>query len=169
VKRRGWIWFNLCLGYLLSCTLHICILHRLVTIFKTMSVFSILYSFQEMGIPIKRFICASNENNVLTEFLNSGRYDLQNRQLIRTSSPAIDILLSSNLERYLYHVSNRNSSLVRSCFGSLETNRYFEVPSEVFRYEISTTYIYLHDRHISNYNLCWKRFFVIFRFYSIQI
>ena len=100
-----------------------------------------------MGIPIKRFICASNENNVLTEFLNSGRYDLQNRQLIRTSSPAIDILLSSNLERYLYHVSNRNSSLVRSCFGSLETNRYFEVPSEVFRYEISTTYIYLHDRH----------------------
>lgn len=84
-----------------------------------------------MGIPIKRFICASNQNNVLTEFLNSGRYDLQNRQLIRTSSPAIDILVSSNLERYLYHVSNRNSSLVRSCFGSLERNRYFEVPSEI--------------------------------------
>lgn len=84
-----------------------------------------------MGIPIKRFICASNANNVLTEFINTGRYDIQRRRLVKTISPAIDILVSSNLERYLYHLSNENSYLVNSCFGSLNAQKCFEVPPDV--------------------------------------
>lgn len=92
---------------------------------------SVLFILQEMGIPIKRFICASNANNVLTEFINTGRYDIQRRRLVKTISPAIDILVSSNLERYLYHVSNENSYLVNSCFGSLNAQKCFEVPPDV--------------------------------------
>lgn len=92
---------------------------------------SFIFVLQEMGIPIKRFICASNANNVLTEFINTGRYDIQRRRLVKTISPAIDILVSSNLERYLYHVSNENSYLVNSCFGSLSAQKCFEVPPDV--------------------------------------
>ena len=85
-----------------------------------------------MGIPIKRFICASNSNNVLTDFINTGDYNLQRRQLIKTTSPAIDILVSSNLERYIYHISDRDSGLVRSCYESLKQNGKFSVSSEVW-------------------------------------
>ncbi|CAG2233086.1 Threonine synthase-like 1 [Mytilus edulis] len=91
------------------------------------------YYAKEMGIPIKRFICASNANNVLTEFINTGRYDIQRRRLVKTISPAIDILVSSNLERYLYHVSNENSYLVNSCFGSLSAQKCFEVPPDILK------------------------------------
>ena len=54
-----------------------------------------------MGIPLRRLICASNINNVLTDFLHTGVYDLRKRPLSVTISPAIDILKSSNLERYV--------------------------------------------------------------------
>ncbi|XP_076105309.1 threonine synthase-like 1 [Mytilus galloprovincialis] len=91
------------------------------------------YYAKEMGIPIKRFICASNANNVLTEFINTGRYDIQRRRLVKTISPAIDILVSSNLERYLYHLSNENSYLVNSCFGSLNAQKCFEVPPDILK------------------------------------
>ena len=57
--------------------------------------------FQSMGIPFRKFICASNENNVLTEFIQTGCYDLRHRHLHVTMAPAIDILKSSNLERYV--------------------------------------------------------------------
>ncbi len=62
------------------------------------------YYAKKMGLPIHKLICASNENNVLTDFFNTGIYDA-NRELILTSSPSMDILTSSNLERLLFHLS----------------------------------------------------------------
>ena len=57
-----------------------------------------------MGLPINKFICASNSNNVLTDFIRTGVYD-KNRQFYTTISPSMDILVSSNLERLLYKLS----------------------------------------------------------------
>lgn len=51
-----------------------------------------------MGVPIRKFICASNQNHVLTDFIKTGHYDIRERKLAKTFSPAIDILKSSNLE-----------------------------------------------------------------------
>lgn len=58
-----------------------------------------------MGLPVGRLICASNKNNVLTDFLRSGYYD-RNRDFFKTITPSMDILISSNLERLLYHLTN---------------------------------------------------------------
>lgn len=58
-----------------------------------------------MGLPVNRLICASNANNVLTDFLTTGTYD-KNREFFKTISPSMDILISSNLERLLYHMTN---------------------------------------------------------------
>ena len=62
------------------------------------------YYASEMGIPVKTFICASNQNKVLTDFFNTGVYDIH-RDFYVTYSPSMDILISSNLERLLYHLS----------------------------------------------------------------
>ena len=64
-----------------------------------------------LGVPVGRLICASNRNDVLTEFLTTGRYN-RNRDFHTTISPSMDILISSNLERLLYHLSGRNLSLI---------------------------------------------------------
>ena len=54
-----------------------------------------------MGLPIGNLVCASNKNDVLTDFFNNGVYD-KNREFYKTNSPSMDILISSNLERWLY-------------------------------------------------------------------
>lgn len=64
-----------------------------------------LYYAKEMGLPVKKLIVASNENNILTDFFKSGVYDSK-RELILTNSPSMDIIISSNLERLLYHKTN---------------------------------------------------------------
>lgn len=84
-----------------------------------------------MGIPIRKFICASNQNNVLTEFIKTGHYDLRNRKLILTSSPAIDILKSSNLERYVHLISNGNGPLVKQLFSQLDSQGHFQLPNDL--------------------------------------
>ena len=71
------------------------------------------YYAKEMGVPIKKLICASNSNNVLTEFIRTGIYN-KNRTFVTTNSPSMDILISSNLERLLYHMSDGDSELVAS-------------------------------------------------------
>ncbi|XP_078677756.1 threonine synthase-like 1 [Branchiostoma floridae x Branchiostoma belcheri] len=85
---------------------------------------------KRMGIPFKRFICASNQNNILTDFLNTGCYDLQHRRLHRTMSPSIDILVSSNLERFL-HLLTGDGALITDIFHQLEHQRLFKVPNQM--------------------------------------
>ena len=72
-----------------------------------------------MGAPIGRLICASNRNDVLTEFLRTGVYD-RNRPFYTTMSPSMDILISSNLERLLYALSDGNDAEVRSYMKTAE-------------------------------------------------
>ena len=84
------------------------------------------YYAKEMGLPISKFICASNENNVLFDFFTTGKYD-RNRDLVTTSSPSMDILISSNLERLLYAVSNGDSGSVKSMMDSLGADGVYEI------------------------------------------
>ncbi len=88
------------------------------------------YYAKEMGLPINKLICASNANNILTDFINTGVYD-RNREFYTTISPSMDILISSNLERLLYHLSGENTDLVNKWFSSLKENGIYEVTPEV--------------------------------------
>nr|XP_057916592.1 threonine synthase-like 1 [Doryrhamphus excisus]XP_057916593.1 threonine synthase-like 1 [Doryrhamphus excisus]XP_057916594.1 threonine synthase-like 1 [Doryrhamphus excisus] len=83
---------------------------------------------KEMGIPIRKVICASNHNCVVSDFINTGDYDLRKRRLIPSHSPAIDILKSSNLERFIYHISGNDTRLVKNLFTRLDTHRHFRLP-----------------------------------------
>ena len=87
-----------------------------------------------MGIPFRRLICASNMNNVLTEFFNTGRYTLAGRKLHQTAAPAIDILKSSNLERLIHHVTYMDHKKVRDYYNTLDTQGYFKLDKEVCQY-----------------------------------
>lgn len=88
------------------------------------------YYAKHMGIPVNKLICASNINNVLTDFINTGIYN-RNRTFYATCSPSMDILISSNLERLLYLLTGENDSQIKEWFGQLaETGRY-EVTDEV--------------------------------------
>jgi len=79
-----------------------------------------------MGLKINKLVLASNTNDVLVNFINTGVYDA-NRELIQTMSPSIDILISSNLERLLYLKSN-DSSLVKDLMLKIKKDRYYEIP-----------------------------------------
>ncbi|CAJ1082673.1 threonine synthase-like 1 [Xyrichtys novacula] len=83
---------------------------------------------KQMGVPIRRVICASNHNHIITDFLTTGEYDLRGRPLIPSQSPAIDILKSSNLERFIHHASHGDGHLVRGLFSGLERQQHFQVP-----------------------------------------
>ncbi|PKK31929.1 hypothetical protein A306_00002506 [Columba livia] len=84
-----------------------------------------------MGIPIRKCICASNENNVLTDFIRTGVYDLRGRKLIPTLSPAVDILKSSNLERYLHLIANEDGQLVTQLYKQLEKQGHFQLRKDL--------------------------------------
>lgn len=81
-----------------------------------------------LGVPLGHLVCASNTNNVLYDFIKTGVYDLRARDLVLTSSPSIDILVSSNLERFLHLVSGGDSDTVARLFKQLDEERYFSVP-----------------------------------------
>ena len=87
---------------------------------------------KEMGIPIKKFICASNFNNVLTDFFNSGKYD-KNRKFHVTNSPAMDILISSNLERLIFNLSGNDDKAVREYMSQLATDGVYTVSDEIYK------------------------------------
>lgn len=88
------------------------------------------YYAKHMGVPVNKLICASNINNVLTDFINTGVYD-RNRKFYATVSPSMDILISSNLERLLYLLTDRNDTLIKEWFGKLATEGRYEVTDEI--------------------------------------
>ena len=84
-----------------------------------------------LWLPIKKFIVASNENNALSEFFATWIYDLRTKWIVKTNSPSIDILKASNIERFMYMLSNNNSEQTKEYMESLENNKYFEVNDEM--------------------------------------
>ncbi len=84
------------------------------------------YYAKKMGLPIDKLVCASNRNNVLTEFFASGKYD-KNREFYKTTSPSMDILISSNLERLVFEVSDRNCDLTAKRMEELKNTGVYEV------------------------------------------
>ena len=85
---------------------------------------------KQMGLPINKFICASNSNNVLTDFIKTGVYD-KNRNFYTTISPSMDILVSSNLERLLYKLSGDNDEVTRGWMNALKSEGKYEVSDDV--------------------------------------
>ena len=83
-----------------------------------------------MGLPVHRFIVASNANNVLYDFLKDGVYD-RNRPFYKTTSPSMDILISSNLERLLYYKSGNDAAYIAGLMKDLETNGTYQVSDEI--------------------------------------
>lgn len=90
------------------------------------------YYAKQMGVPIGKLICASNSNNVLTDFLLTGTYD-RNRQFHTTMSPSMDILISSNLERLLFDLSGQDDELVRSYMNDLAAEGKYTVAPSIRR------------------------------------
>ena len=88
------------------------------------------YYAKKMGLPVNKLICASNANNVLTDFINTGVYN-KNRPFHATISPSMDILISSNLERLLYHLCGEDDAQIGEWFGKLASEGKYEVSDEV--------------------------------------
>lgn len=88
------------------------------------------YYAKKMGLPVNKLVCASNANNVLTDFLTTGVYD-RNRAFYATTSPSMDILISSNLERLLYDLCGRDDATIRDWFGQLGKTGRYEVSQDV--------------------------------------
>ena len=81
------------------------------------------YYAKQMGLPVGKLVCASNENNVLTDFLTTGTYTAK-REFFKTTSPSMDILVSSNLERLLYHVTGSDTEVAALMKSLAETGSY---------------------------------------------
>ncbi len=84
------------------------------------------YYASKMGLPIKTFICASNSNKVLYDFFKTGEYD-RNREFVLTSSPSMDILISSNLERLIYHIAGDDAGADAAYMKDLSENGKYEI------------------------------------------
>lgn len=87
---------------------------------------------KQMGTPIERLLCASNENRVLTDFINTGTYDISDREFVLTPSPSMDILVSSNLERQLFELTGRDDQAIAGWMDDLKNNRRFRVDAGTF-------------------------------------
>lgn len=88
------------------------------------------YYAKEMGLPIAKFICASNDNKVLYDFFDTGVYD-KNREFILTTSPSMDILISSNLERLIYRIAGDDSDKNAELMKALTTDGKYEITDEM--------------------------------------
>ena len=88
------------------------------------------YYAKNMGLPIQKLICASNENKVLFDFFNTGKYD-KNREFILTSSPSMDILISSNLERLIYHIAGNDADKNAALMKALNTTGVYEITPDM--------------------------------------
>ncbi len=88
------------------------------------------YYAKKMGVPVNKLICASNANNVLTDFINTGKYD-RNRSFFTTISPSMDILISSNLERMLFELSGNDDREVAKMQNDLSESGIFTANEEI--------------------------------------
>ena len=88
------------------------------------------YYARNMGLPIGRLYCASNENKVLYDFFRTGRYD-RKREFILTSSPSMDILISSNLERLIYRIAGEDADRTRELMEALSSRGEYEITPEM--------------------------------------
>ncbi|MDO4552880.1 MAG: threonine synthase [Bacillota bacterium] len=88
------------------------------------------YYAGQAGVPVNRFICASNANKVLTDFLNTGVYDIH-REFYVTNSPSMDILISSNLERLLFHLSGGDGDEISRLMEALEKEKRYQVSDKI--------------------------------------
>ncbi len=88
------------------------------------------YYAKEMGIPIHKLICASNENKVLYDFFTTGIYD-RNREFILTTSPSMDILISSNLERLIFKIAGEDAKKNQSFMTSLKETGCYQITPEM--------------------------------------
>ena len=89
------------------------------------------YYAKRMGLPVAKLICASNKNQILTDFIYSGEYDTD-REFFLTNSPSMDILISSNLERLLYHLSGGDAAEIASLMSQLEKDGKYKVSPKIF-------------------------------------
>lgn len=88
------------------------------------------YYGAKMGLPVNKLVCASNSNKVLFDFFSSGTYD-RNREFILTSSPSMDILISSNLERLIYHISGNSAAKTASLMKALAEKGAYAIDEEM--------------------------------------
>ncbi len=88
------------------------------------------YYAMQMGVPINKLICASNSNNVLTDFIKTGTYD-KNREFFTTVSPSMDILISSNLERLIYDMSGKDDKKLCEFMSALASDGKYTVDKEI--------------------------------------
>lgn len=88
------------------------------------------YYASRMGLPVGKLICASNENKVLYDFFSTGKYD-RNREFILTSSPSMDILISSNLERLIYHICENDPDKCKKLMASLASEGRYEISDDM--------------------------------------
>ncbi len=87
---------------------------------------------KQMGIPVRKLICASNKNKVLCDFFSSGKYD-RNREFFKTTSPSMDILISSNLERLLFEITDGDYKQVAEWMSELNTNGVYKVDEKTLK------------------------------------
>ena len=90
------------------------------------------YYAKNMGLPVSKLICASNDNKVLFDFFTTGTYD-RNREFILTSSPSMDILISSNLERLIYRVAESDSARTKERMDSLASKGTYDITPDMKR------------------------------------
>ena len=88
------------------------------------------YYAKNMGTPIDKLVCASNENKVLYDFFNTGEY-VKNREFILTTSPSMDILISSNLERLIYHIAGDDANKNKELMANLAESGVYDITDEM--------------------------------------
>jgi threonine synthase len=102
------------------------------------------YYAKKMGLPIEKILIASNINNILTDLITKGEYDLRNRELLLTTSPAMDILISSNVERVLF--DKYGASRTKELMEELKTDKYYKLsPEELKELQKDFSAVYCDD------------------------
>lgn len=89
------------------------------------------YYAKQMGIPIRKLICASNENKVLFDFFQTGTYDKKHREFVLTTSPSMDILISSNLERLIYQIAGCDDVKNKELMDALKNEGIYRITEEM--------------------------------------